>query len=68
MFLELDVDADGAIDFEEFMAAMISSWGRLIFLEKELWKWKDLFFSFFTWFLFLLFYKLIIKFLKLVFI
>ena len=25
MFLELDLDADGAIDFEEFLAAMISS-------------------------------------------
>ncbi len=24
MFLELDIDADGAIDFEEFLAAMIA--------------------------------------------
>lgn len=26
MFLELDLDADGAIDFEEFLAAMVSPW------------------------------------------
>jgi hypothetical protein len=26
MFLELDLDSDGAIDFEEFLAAMISPW------------------------------------------
>jgi len=26
MFLELDLDADGAIDYEEFLAAMIAPW------------------------------------------
>ena len=28
MFLELDLDSDGAIDFEEFLAAMISPWNN----------------------------------------